>query len=419
MATKSTLGNINSDNELKNLMKTLTSGQISEEEYFFLVLSQLGELETKFSFMKIVETLGLTHPQLHKKLLELYITMFSEKNNDDILIPSSSLEEDLQLELAIQLSANQFHVRGSEKSENWKRADKDIGVPSSTNYHTSSWSTVVSTKCDKNDYHPRSQNAQHKSFRSSLSNQKEEGSKNKEATEIVKLTPGKKKKNKRRNRVERPISQKPIILWFRRDLRIFDNPALIEACRVGGPVIPVFLWSEVEEGPLAAGGATKVWLHHALKNLDHCLMDTYNSRLRYFKTKSCRKELIRLAQSVNASTVIWNDLHEPWLRQRDDSICESLERKSVTVKRFQSYCLHDPYSISTDSVGLRGIGSVSHFMACAKMSSHTSIPQPEDPPPTMAFTDQWPNSQTLDELELDKMPRRNDGSIVSQWKFSS
>ena len=421
MATKSTVSNINCDNYLKNLMRTLTSGQISEEEYFCLVLSQLGELETKFSFMKIVETLSLKHPELHKKMLELYVTMFSGENSDSVLNPSSSLEEDLHLELAIQLSthaAGEFGVNSSES--NWRTAEKtNEGVPSATNYGTSSWSTVINTQSDKNTCHHGPQNTQHSSLRSStilsLSNPKGEGGRKTGVTELVQLTSGNKKKSKRRNRVERPILQKPIILWFRRDLRIFDNPALIEACRVGGPVIPVFLWSEVEEGPLAAGGATKVWLHHALKSLNHCLMNTYNCRLLYFKTKSCRQELISLAQSVNAATVIWNDLHEPWLRQRDDFISESLERKSVAVKRFQSYCLHDPYSISTDSVGWRGIGSVSHFMACAKMSSDAAIPLPVDPPTVMKLTDQWPNSQSLDELELDKMPQRKDGSIVSQY----
>ena len=48
------------------------------------------------------------------------------------------------------------------------------------------------------------------------------------------------------------------MIEFRRDLRIYDNPALVKACSLGVPVIPVFLWNEVEEGPLAAGGATKV-----------------------------------------------------------------------------------------------------------------------------------------------------------------
>ena len=54
----------------------------------------------------------------------------------------------------------------------------------------------------------------------------------------------------------------PVLLWFRRDLRLCDNPALIGSLEVGAPVIPVFIWiPEEEEGPgitLAVGGACKL-----------------------------------------------------------------------------------------------------------------------------------------------------------------
>lgn len=53
----------------------------------------------------------------------------------------------------------------------------------------------------------------------------------------------------------------PVLLWFRRDLRLCDNPALIASLEYGAPVIPVFILSpEEEEGPgvtLAMGGASK------------------------------------------------------------------------------------------------------------------------------------------------------------------
>lgn len=53
----------------------------------------------------------------------------------------------------------------------------------------------------------------------------------------------------------------PVLLWFRRDLRLCDNPALIASLEYGAPIIPVFIWSpEEEEGPgitLAMGGASK------------------------------------------------------------------------------------------------------------------------------------------------------------------
>ncbi len=37
----------------------------------------------------------------------------------------------------------------------------------------------------------------------------------------------------------------PVILWFRRDLRLADHPALTAAIARGGPVIPVFILDEV------------------------------------------------------------------------------------------------------------------------------------------------------------------------------
>lgn len=59
-----------------------------------------------------------------------------------------------------------------------------------------------------------------------------------------------------------PSAAAPVLLWFRRDLRLCDNPAVIGSLEVGVPVIPVFIWSpEEEEGPgitVAMGGACKL-----------------------------------------------------------------------------------------------------------------------------------------------------------------
>lgn len=56
-----------------------------------------------------------------------------------------------------------------------------------------------------------------------------------------------------------PSAAPPVLLWFRRDLRLCDNPALIGSLEVGVPVVPIFIWSpEEEEGPgttVAMGGA--------------------------------------------------------------------------------------------------------------------------------------------------------------------
>lgn len=58
-----------------------------------------------------------------------------------------------------------------------------------------------------------------------------------------------------------PSAASPVLLWFRRDLRLCDNPALIGSLAADAPVVPVFIWSpDEEEGPgttVAMGGACR------------------------------------------------------------------------------------------------------------------------------------------------------------------
>ena len=67
----------------------------------------------------------------------------------------------------------------------------------------------------------------------------------------------------------------PILVWFRQDLRLRDNPALHAASRQGVPVIPVFIWCPSEEGKWPLGGAQRYWLHQALSRLDNSLKERY------------------------------------------------------------------------------------------------------------------------------------------------
>jgi hypothetical protein len=46
-----------------------------------------------------------------------------------------------------------------------------------------------------------------------------------------------------------------VLMWFRNDLRLVDNPALIAAADSGYTVIPVFVWSPEEEGRWGIRGA--------------------------------------------------------------------------------------------------------------------------------------------------------------------
>ena len=75
-----------------------------------------------------------------------------------------------------------------------------------------------------------------------------------------------------RNRpYECSVAIAPVIVWFRQDLRLADNPALDAAVNRGGPVLPVFIWSPDEEGDWPPGGASQWWLHQSLTALEGSL----------------------------------------------------------------------------------------------------------------------------------------------------
>ena len=62
------------------------------------------------------------------------------------------------------------------------------------------------------------------------------------------------------------MPMRPVLFWFRRDLRLADNIALARAVDTGRPVIPVYI-SDSQD----AGGASRWWLHHSLARLDKAL----------------------------------------------------------------------------------------------------------------------------------------------------
>ncbi|KAK7114906.1 hypothetical protein V1264_000887 [Littorina saxatilis] len=223
----------------------------------------------------------------------------------------------------------------------------------------------------------------------------------------------------------RHISNKPVIYWLRRDLRLHDNPALVAAHETNSPVILAFLWNETEEGPLAAGGATKYWLHFALRELDNAVQREYSNRIVFRKAADSQKEILSLVSETGAGSVVMNNLYEPCLKARDDKISASLQLKGVEVKRFDSYLLHAPDSVNTESIGMRGIGSVTHFMECCRQSSKDSIGFPVDKPSVLPTSVSMPHSQSLGELDLARLPQRRDGTIIDwakvireSWDFS-
>jgi len=188
------------------------------------------------------------------------------------------------------------------------------------------------------------------------------------------------------------------LVWFRRDLRIADNPALIAAIEARAPVIPVFIHAPTEEGAWPPGGAARWWLHYSLKIL-HENLAACGSRLCIRASGDSLSALRALARESGATRVVWNRHYEPAAILRDREIQAALRSDGLETKSFNSALLHEPWTIRTTSGG--------PFRVFTPYWRHCSLlADPADPlpaPRALRAPDAWPEALALDRLDL--LPR--------------
>ncbi len=140
------------------------------------------------------------------------------------------------------------------------------------------------------------------------------------------------------------MSNAPVVFWFRQDLRLADNPALVEAAR-RGPVVPVFVWAPDEDGDWPPGAASRWWLHHSLADLSARLAERGLKLV--VRAGSSLDELRAVANETGARTVCWSRRYEPAARQRDEQVARALRRDGVEVVTGNSALLFEPDRIAT------------------------------------------------------------------------
>lgn len=101
------------------------------------------------------------------------------------------------------------------------------------------------------------------------------------------------------------------IVWFRRDLRIEDNPALAAVAR-DGTVLPVFIWCPKEEGPYHPGRVSRWWLKHSLIHLQQSLR-SLGAELVVIKAETTLSALLDCISAVGATKVVYNHLYGAYL----------------------------------------------------------------------------------------------------------
>jgi deoxyribodipyrimidine photo-lyase len=191
--------------------------------------------------------------------------------------------------------------------------------------------------------------------------------------------------------------RKPVIVWFRRNLRLADNAPLDAAARSGQPVICVY----IHDGePL--GGASKWWLHHSLVRLRQNL-ETIGAPL-IIRRADPVDELGRLAATTGATLLCYSRRCEPDARAVEARLERALG-DSLEIRACDDELLLPPQSLATKT-GRPYRVFTPFWRAATAAVEPPPIPRPA--PKRLSVPDF--SLQTLAVDDLDLLPRAPDWS---------
>lgn len=138
------------------------------------------------------------------------------------------------------------------------------------------------------------------------------------------------------------MTEKIAIHWFRQDLRVSDNPALIQAAK-HGRVLPIYILDDTNPGAYAMGGASRLWLHHSLNALNKSL----GNKLSLYQGNP-QDILDNILKRFEVRGIYWNRCYEPWRIHRDTKIKEQLKKKGIYVQTSNGTLLWEPWTIAKE-----------------------------------------------------------------------
>lgn len=202
-------------------------------------------------------------------------------------------------------------------------------------------------------------------------------------------------------------TKETIIVWFRQDLRLSDNPALHYAVKTGASIIPIYILDDENADKGKLGGATRWWLHHSLNKLNESL----SGNLQFYNGKA-DDILPSILKETDAQAVYWNRCYEPWRIARDKQIKADLEERNINVESFQASLLWEPWTVLKDDKTPYKVFSPYYKRGCLIRSEQPRAPYPK--PKAINFSNTT-SATTLDDLSLLPTDVRWDKKMEAHW----
>lgn len=193
-------------------------------------------------------------------------------------------------------------------------------------------------------------------------------------------------------------SSSPILIWFRKDLRLGDHHALAAAAANGAPVIPLYIREPNDSGNGPLGSAQRWWLHHSLSALRASLQKAGSDLV--FRSGNPLEVIADMSRETGSTTIFWNRRYDPEGTATDVPLKKALVERGFAANSFAGQLLHEPTRLFNKSGGPYRV-----FTPFWRALEASGEPQaPIDPPESIAAPERWPASEDLARWNL--LPRQ-------------
>ncbi len=199
------------------------------------------------------------------------------------------------------------------------------------------------------------------------------------------------------------------LLWFRRDLRLSDHPALTAAIEARARIVPVYILDNETPGNWRMGGASRWWLARSLRSLEKSLRDL-GSRL-ILRRGPVEQVLRKLATETGASAVYFTRGYEPFQRKLENELKEGLLSQGVECRRFGGQILFEPEKLLNKS----GEPFRVYTPFYKNLAGHEPPRFPLPAPAQLAPPAVWPQSDVLESWALEPAKPDWAGGLRAAW----
>jgi deoxyribodipyrimidine photo-lyase len=130
------------------------------------------------------------------------------------------------------------------------------------------------------------------------------------------------------------------VVWFRRDLRVHDHPALVAALAAHEGLVPLFVLDDALLHGRYCGGPRAAFMLRCLHALDAALRERGSGLV--VRHGPPEQEVVAVAREVGADAVYWTSDVAPYARRRDRRVTQRLAEHDIAARPHGGGYLVDP-----------------------------------------------------------------------------